>query len=203
MSGFRPRHPRLWLVTLAVVAAAVVFVVAVEGPGCGGGDSGTSGTAAPVSDYPYPVQHLDEVPNAHSHLAQGATFDGYNSDPPTNGPHAPVPAAWGVSDVALPKEVPIHNMEHAGVVVWYNCNAGPQQLNAADCTKLRADLTAIVKGAVSNGKFVLMTPYPSMKNRIALTAWQFLDAFDTFDGARVQKFIDAFVCHTDSEHFCK
>jgi hypothetical protein len=52
-------------------------------------------------------------------------------------------------------------------------------------------------------KFVLMTPYQDMDHRIALTAWGFLDMFDTFDGTRVKAFIDTFTCNFNVEHFCK
>jgi len=47
-----------------------------------------------------------------------------------------------------------------------------------------------------------MTEYGTMEQRIALTAWQYLDAFDEFDGARVRSFIDAFVCYSDPENAC-
>ncbi|MDO8615097.1 MAG: DUF3105 domain-containing protein [Dehalococcoidia bacterium] len=186
----------------AGVAACLLLALAACGGG-GGGAPSTGATAAPVSNYPYPVQRLDEVQPGHKHLAAGETFDGYNSNPPTSGPHAPAAAAWGVSDVVVTKEAAVHNMEHAGVVVWYNCNGGTQPLGAAGCTTLRSDLAGLVQAALGRGKLVLMTPYPSMEHRIALTAWQFLDAFDEFDGDRVQQFIDTFVCHTDTERVCK
>ena len=37
-----------------------------------------------------------------------------------------------------------------------------------------------------------MAPYAGMEHLIALTAWRTLDAFDEFDGQRVQAFIDSF-----------
>ena len=65
-----------------------------------------------------------------------------------------------------------------------------------------SNLAAMVNEANENGKRVLMTPYAEMDHRIALTAWQFLDAFDEFDAQRVQTFIDTFYCHTDLEGVC-
>jgi hypothetical protein len=67
---------------------------------------------------------------------------------------------------------------------------------------LRQDLAALVTEANESGKRVLMTPYAEMDQRIALTAWQFLDALDEFDAQRVRTFIDTFYCHTDLEGFC-
>ncbi len=184
------------------LAGLVLALAACGGSGGSGGNSGGSVTAAPVENYPYPLQRFDEVQPGHAHLAAGQTFDGYNSDPPTSGPHAPQAAAWGVSPVVVAKEVAVHNMEHAGVVVWYNCNGGPEGLSALACTEMRVQLERTVGDAVAAGKLVLMTPYPGMEHRIALTAWQFLDPFDEFDRQRVQTFIDTFVCHTDTEHVC-
>ncbi len=184
------------------VIAAIAALVAVA---CGGGGDNSSSslpTAAPVTNYPYPVQRFDEVQPGHQHLGAGQTFDGYNSNPPTSGPHAPAPAPWGISGVAIAKESAVHNMEHAGVVVWYNCNAGPTRATADQCARLRGDLEGVVLPLLSAGKKVVMTPYPGMDHRIALTAWQYLDAFDEFDAQRVKTFIATFECHTDVEHFC-
>ena len=188
-----------YIVYLAIVAVvgAIVGVVILTSPF----SDGRPTEAAPVADYPYPVQMFAPDAGGRSHFPAGQTYDNYNSNPPTSGPHTAA-ANWGINNVAVPKEAAVHNMEHAGVVVWYNCNGGPQPLSAAECTQLRTDLSGVVSQAIQASKPVLMTPYPEMTNRIALTAWQFLDAFDTFDQARVQMFLDTFVCHTDLEGFC-
>ena len=41
-------------------------------------------------------------------------------------------------------------------------------------------------------KEVVMSPYPDMNRRIALTSWGKLDAFDEFDAQRVSRFIDRY-----------
>lgn len=123
-------------------------------------------------------------------------------DPPTSGPHAPRPAPWGVAGAPLPKEVPVHNMEHAGVVVWYNCNGAPQALGPAECQSLRSSLAGMVEDMASGGRLVVMTEHPEMRTRIALTAWRYLDAFDDFDEARIRAFIDTFECRFDPEGAC-
>lgn len=165
---------------------------------CSGG--GNEPDFSVPGDYPYPVQTPLQLTD-RSHLAQGVTYDGYTSDPPTSGPHAPAPAPWGISQQVLSKEVPVHNMEHAGAVVWYNCNADPP-LTTGECATLQNELAAVVTAALNRGKRVLMTPYPSMEHRIALTTWGFLDTFDEFDAARVESFIDTFECNYDPENFC-
>ncbi len=135
----------------------------------------------------YPVQQFAD--QGRDHLSAGTSYNAYNSNPPTSGPHAPAPAPWGVSATPLPKEVPVHNMEHGGVVIWLNCAAAPP-LSQADCATMASQLGAIVRDAVAAGKLVVMTPYPDMEQRIALTAWRTLDAFAEFDEARVRDFIE-------------
>ena len=41
-------------------------------------------------------------------------------------------------------------------------------------------------------KFVILAPYPSMKHRIALTAWGKIDTLEAFDEKRITAFIDAY-----------
>jgi hypothetical protein len=62
--------------------------------------------------------------------------------------------------------------------VQYNCPAG--------CPELVDQLKGIVQQYPTQ---VLLAPYPDMRHRIALTAWTRLDAFDTFDEGRIQRFI--------------
>ena len=182
---------------------AIPFVLVIAVPvliaACGGDDDDDGG-GVPV-DYPYPVEQPTLIDD-RSHFPVGEVYNDYTSDPPTSGPHANAPAAWGVSDLAVAKEVAIHNMEHAGVVVWYNCNAGAEPLSTEDCTKLRNDLGEIVQVEIVSGTMVVMTPYPAMDSRIALTSWGILDKFDEFDAERVQMFIDTFECNFDPENFC-
>ncbi len=188
MSSIRLRHPALILGSLGALAVVVIVIIVLSG---GGGEG--------RPDYPFPVQTFDDL--GREHLAPGQSYDFYNSDPPTTGPHAPQPAAWGVHDEPVPKEVPVHNMEHGGVVVWYNCSAGDAPLDDAGCEQLRDGLAGVTETAIAQGKLVLMVPYAGMKHRIALTAWRTLDEFDEFDGARVQAFIAAYDRRFNPEGF--
>ncbi len=170
----------------AALAGAAALLVA-----CGGGGG--------RPEYPYSVQTFED--QGREHIAPGQVFDGYNSNPPTSGPHSSQAANWGVSERELPKEVPVHNMEHGGVVIWYNCDGGPEPLDAAGCAALKDQLAAVVRAANARRKLVLMTPYPHMPHRIALTAWRTLDAFDEFDAERVEAFIEAYERKFNPEGF--
>ena len=175
-----------WIAALALILLAAA---------CGGGDKELD-----LSDYAYPVEKIDEIDD-RNHFPTGQTYDAYTSDPPTSGPHADTFAPAGVSELAVAREVAVHNMEHAGVVVWYNCQAEPA-LDADACTTLRNQLSQVVLQEVAGGNEVLMTPYSLMETRIALTAWGYLDTFEEFGDARVRDFINTFECNFDPEGFC-
>jgi hypothetical protein len=172
-------------VTWRPLMALPVVAAALAGWACSGG-----GNSGDRPDYPYQIQTFED--QGQEHLAEGQTYETYNSNPPTSGPHAPAPAPWGVSDVALPKEVPVHNMEHGGVVIWYNCAAGDPPLDDAACDDLRDGLADITERANREGKQVLMTPYEDMDSRIVLSAWTRLDTLDELDADRIELFIEVF-----------
>ena len=117
------------------------------------------------------------------HLEAGTQYGLYNSAPPTSGPHDPAPTSWGVHDTPVPKEKLVHNMEHGGVLILYNCPSG-----CADIVTVLADYT---KAELAKGKNIGMAPYPGMDRRIALVAWTRLDPFDDMDMERVKRFVDA------------
>ena len=136
-------------------------------------------TAGHTTSAAYP-RRLPELPY-QPHVEPGEEHPPYNSTPATSGQHHPFWAKWGVHDVVLPDEVLVHNLEHAGVGIHYDCPEG--------CPELLAELTAIA----SRYTKVIMTPYPGLHARIALTAWTYLDLFDEFDEARIVGFIEAHV----------
>ena len=104
----------------------------------------------------------------------------YNTDPPTSGPHYPTIVPWGVHWKPIDKGFQVHNLEDGGVLVQYGCG---------DCPELVKKLENLVRGYP---KFVILAPYPSMKHRIALTAWGKIDTLETFDEKRITAFIDAY-----------
>jgi hypothetical protein len=180
------RHPALILAAVGVLAVVAVVVLVSSG-----------GDGRP--EYPFPAQTFEDL--GRDHLAAGQTYDSYNSNPPTSGPHAPQPALLGVHDEPVPKEVLPHNMEHGGVVIAYNCSAGSVPLDDAGCQQLRDQLATVTDSALADGKQVLMVPYPGMEHRIALVAWRTLDAFDTADEQRIEAFIASFDRRFNPEGF--
>lgn len=128
-----------------------------------------------------PGQFFDD--QGQEHLAPGQTYDFYNSDPPTSGPHAPAPVDWGIYDTPIPKETLVHNAEHGGSLILYNCPGG--------CPDLVRQLTSTAESYLAEGRKLVLAPYPGMDSKIALVAWTYLDTFDELDAGRIIQFMDA------------
>jgi hypothetical protein len=127
---------------------------------------------------PSPGEFVPSLGNEHIPTAE-TPHVAYNSDPPTSGPHLPHIAPWGVHTRPLVKELQVHNLEDGGVVVQYNC----------ECPELAEKLAGIVR---KYDRYVILAPYPTMKSRIALTAWTRLETLDDFDAGRIERFIKAY-----------
>jgi hypothetical protein len=122
-----------------------------------------------------------EVPDqGNRHIATAADpHEAYNTDPPTSGPHLPYIAPWGIHTRPIAPQLQVHNLEDGGVLVQYSC----------DCPDVVARLRAIVE---AYPKFVILAPYPTMKTRIALTAWTRIDVMDDVDERRIRRFVEAY-----------
>ncbi|MEY4576660.1 MAG: hypothetical protein RL701_1363 [Pseudomonadota bacterium] len=103
----------------------------------------------------------------------------YPDVPPVGGPHSGCWGTWGVHDTELKTERWVHNLEHGGVVLLYNC-----ENCAADIAKLAA--------FSSTHERTLVTPYAALPRRFAAVAWEYrlvtecldLQAFETFYATR-------------------
>ncbi|MDZ4278563.1 MAG: DUF3105 domain-containing protein [Dehalococcoidia bacterium] len=131
-----------------------------------------------------------------------------NSNPPAGGPHwsgncgddpsaAPAfcgPAPWGVFREEWDAATLVHNMEHGGVVLWYNTTD----------QDLIGELEALVTKRLEDGELLVMAPYPEMEEgHIALTSWSRIDKFPVADYSpeRVETFIDTHLRRFNPEDF--
>lgn len=118
----------------------------------------------------------------HHLLNHGETHPAYNSIPATSGWHysdSSAPAQWGVYSEPLADEILVHNLEHGGVGIHYDC---PDSCD---------ELVDKLKTLAGKERKTIVSPYPDMGFTIALTAWNFLDKFDTYDEERITDFISA------------
>jgi hypothetical protein len=151
-----------------------------------------------MSGGPDPSQQPDD---GNLHVDVGTTCrspeapcgpDPYSSIPATSGPHWKPEgiANWGAYSTPQNESQVIHNLEHGGIVIWYD----PDGLDDARV----AELTSYVEGQVSSGisdryKFIL-TPWGGnvdLGAAVAVTAWRHLLKLDTFDMDAIRAFADA------------
>jgi hypothetical protein len=163
------------------------------------GPDGRFGTAddrqhfGPAVTYPIcsPEQMAEDAAIADPYADRSAVKDCYNSNPPTSGPHNASPMPFKVLDNPATKENLLHDMEHGGVVIWYNTE------DAAVIQKL-AD---IANGELDRRRLVVMSKYTGMEpDTIALTAWSRLDKFTVSDFKGDGKFNEKRVTDFIEEH---
>jgi hypothetical protein len=184
----------------AVTVIAFLFIAALFAPSLpfsfGSASFGEAGEA------------FDQQPFS-PHVSPEETHPAYNSKPATSGWHYDIPARWGIHDEVLPDETLVHNLEHGGIRIHYNCPDGCSELVAqlaGFATKTEgywvdeymdelaeAGETARLNRArnIDGNYKVVLSPYPDMDTRIALTAWTYQDAFNEFDADRIIDFIVA------------
>ena len=162
--GGARRGRQRWTLGAGIAAAIVVAVIV--------------GWFAYRAQADLPGQKFPDQGNLHVQTV-GDPHEAYNSTPPTSGPHLPYIAPWGIHTRPIPNELQVHNLEDGGVVIQYNCT----------CPEIVDKLSAIVRKYPSQ---VVLAPYPTMPQRIALTAWTRLETLDQVDEGRVERFIRAY-----------
>jgi Protein of unknown function (DUF3105) len=90
------------------------------------------------------------------HTNEPQTYDG---KPPTGGNHSGCWGSWGVHTTPLQPERFVHNLEHGGIVLTYNCPDG--------CSK---ELRWMQEFALTND-LVVLTEYPDLTSRFGISAW--------------------------------
>ena len=134
------------------------------------------------------------------HITDGATCrsvdapaecgaDPYSSLPATSGPHWNTPAAWGAYSTPQNESQVIHNLEHGGIVIWYD----PEELDDAQVS----ELTSYVEGQVASGisgrfKFIA-SPWggaEDLGSPAVVTAWRHILPVDEFSMDTIRAFAD-------------
>jgi hypothetical protein len=171
-NGGTALDPRILLIGGVLVIGLVILVVVVLFGGSG---------AARVGD-----RMADE---GAGHVAQG-TMPAYESRPATSGQHWNVgggvaPMNWGVYQTPVPEPAVVHNLEHGGIVIWYQ----PDQASPDDV----AALTQYVESQVRSAKFkVILSPWAGedFGHPIAATAWNWMLYQDAADVDQIRAFLD-------------
>ena len=132
----------------------------------------------------------------------------YASDPPASGQHysmrGQAPAGWGYYDQALPPEDWLHNLEHGGVVILYNCLPAPTAAGTtlveggqSTCPDDQRLINEFVSGAPQDAVFhevkIVATQYAIPGHRFAMLAWGWRMFMDAWDTGQAERFYEAHV----------
>lgn len=157
-SGLGNRRTLLFAIAGAVILAVVVVggVLAFSGGGDGEGDARTT-----LENAGCTLQIVDAFVNEsdHSDVATPETKVDWNTTPPSNGRHYGATAIFGAYDEPLQQQLVVHNYEHGAVGIQYGSKV-PQET----VEQLREFYDSDPNG-------LLLAPYPSLDDKIALTAW--------------------------------
>ncbi len=122
------------------------------------------------------------------HVAQGSAIS-YAYNPPSSGPHYPSPTNWGFYKQAVPAGTWVHNLEHGGIVVLYQCSG--------TCTDVQAQLQTLYSQLPTESQFqerkVVITPYPNLDHRLRIQAWGWTMPLDTVDTQAIDAFYNEHV----------
>ena len=147
---------------------------------------------------PNPNEGLTQPNDGGEHITDGVTCrapeapcgpDPYSSLPGTSGPHWTTPAAWGVYTTPQNESQLIHNLEHGGIVIWYD----PETLDEAEVAELTSYVeTQNASGISGRFKFIL-TPWggtQELGGAVAVTAWRNILTLEAFDMEAIRAFAD-------------
>lgn len=101
----------------------------------------------------------------------------YTESPPSAGTHASCWWTWGTFATQVPTARFVHNLEHGGLVMVYDCPGG--------CA---ADIAALTKTGEASGLKFIVTPFAGAAARIVAVAWEHRLLLDCVDEAAIVAF---------------
>ncbi len=164
-----------WLASVALVVAA-----------CGGSNgSGSCSDGPPCAlDCGPEVDAPPKEPGIH--VAEPTPIN-YDQNPPSSGQHWPVwQTPWGPYPNGVPRERWVHNLEHGGIVLAYNCPAG--------CDDVVGELTTIMSATPPdkfNEQRFLIVPDGQMPHKVAALAWGWRWQAEAVDMNGIRCFVTA------------
>lgn len=129
-------------------------------------------------------------PANENQAAECGGADPYSSVPAVSGPMAGSVANWGVYTTPQLETELVHNVEHGGIVIWYD----PERVDADAIDVLtRYVNTQVASGISGRFKFIL-TPWGGSEELpapIVVTAWRHILELDEADTAAIDEFARA------------
>ncbi len=191
-SQSKKRRRRRILIAGGALIAAMLIAALLVGPGLTPQRSGSDGQPLGLNTGGH---ILIDVDDGREEIEPGASHAPYSVVPATSGTHwftlpqfgegsaVPYgsPARWGIYEEFLPDEVLIQNLEYGGVGFHYDCPDG--------CPE---DVQALLDLIPANPAQYIMSPYPGMPSKFAITAWRHHLYLEKFDEEAILKFIDEY-----------
>ena len=173
-AGGLPIDTRLLVIGgILALGAVVLVIVLLFGNGGGATKIGT------------------QMPNEGAAHVPQSTVPTYQSVPATSGPHwnlgdGIAPLFWGVYTSPVAEPAAVHNLEHGGIVIWYQ----PAQLDSASLAQLTQWANQQLRGAQFK---VILSPWAGADfgHPIAVTAWNYLLYQDALDVGQISSFVQA------------
>lgn len=163
------------MVGVIILALVVLF---------GSGPNPSAGTPQPLDDSP----HVTAGASCRADPASCQVSAGpYSSLPATSGPHWGSPNNWGVYTTPQNESQLIHNMEHGGIVVWYD----PDLVDADGVTELTSYVNTQVSAGISGRYKFILSPWGGdgdLETPISVTAWRQLLELDRVDTDAINDF---------------
>jgi hypothetical protein len=137
-------------------AIALVAVTTLFASGSGGGVSADPTAALKQAGCTYKIV---TAAKAGQHVNNINAKPAWNTFPPSNGPHFPIPAVWDFYTEPVPLMQAVHNLEHGGIVIEWG-NKVP-----------KAEIAKIERFYDGSPNAMLAFPLARLGNKIALVAW--------------------------------
>ncbi|MBM4357998.1 MAG: DUF3105 domain-containing protein [Deltaproteobacteria bacterium] len=151
-------------------------------------------------DYCGPPSGVCEVKRCDPPLRDGTHYQlcapiDFATNPPTSGPHFPIWGLFKTYETPLARGFYLHDAEHSGVVLLYNCAS----LSTTECTELVSALESYVADAPADPLCVeptrhrlLVTPDPLLDVPFAAVAWGHSLKAQCFDRDATDAFVAAY-----------
>ncbi|CAN5230958.1 hypothetical protein BH23CHL9_BH23CHL9_05810 [soil metagenome] len=115
--------------------------------------------------------------------------DPYSSTPGTSGPHwdPSALANWGAYTTPQNESQVIHNLEHGGIVIWYD----PERVDTDGVSELTSYVNRQVSAGISGRFKFILSPWAGedeLPAPIAVTAWRQLLELDEVDTGALDTF---------------
>ncbi|MCW5808149.1 MAG: DUF3105 domain-containing protein [Deltaproteobacteria bacterium] len=115
------------------------------------------------------------------HVPIGSAIE-WSTNPPVTGPHFPIWAAWDREYTELPRGHYVHNLEHGGIVLAYNCPDGcPDVVEKLRTIVREFDADVLCNAPVRNRFVVTGDPLLPAGVQVAALSWDAMWTGGCFD----------------------